>query len=91
LNEQNVHAAEEKTAKTFHARIPDTDRRLAIPALSSQFDPTEDGKIIVPSDRMSAGRAMRRRIRQALSQRQTIDEDIQETSNAGTKSEEPKR
>jgi len=90
LHEENENTTKEKTAKTLHTRIPNTDRRPAIPAFSAEFDPTEDRNVVIPSDRMSTGRTMRWRMRQTLPLGQTMDEDIQKTPNASTESDEPK-
>jgi hypothetical protein len=85
-----TNTPEKNADESFHIRIADTNRHLAIPASSSKFEPTEDRNIVVPSDEVSAMGTMRWRVYQTFPSRQTMDENIQKTPDAGSSNDKPK-
>jgi hypothetical protein len=72
---------EQHAGQQFDYRIPHGDGRLAMPAAAAQQRVAQQRDVVVPGDRMAAGRAVRAGPHHRKILRQAVDADVEEAAD----------
>ena len=78
----------ENCGDQFHRKIAECDFAAAVCAAAAQREPTDQGQILMPRDRLLASRTKRAaRFIDGKIERQPINADVQERADHGTENE----